>query len=113
MTDGVAAFLFMWDAFGGDRADWELEYQFAPPRRWRFDLAMPGMGRGGVAVEIDGGTWTGGRHVRGDGYERDCRKLNAAAALGWSVFRLTTSMAADPDEVQAIMAVCGREVGDG
>jgi len=100
VTDGVAAFLFMWDAFGGDRDDWQLEYRFAPPRRWRFDLAMPGKM---IAVEIDGGTWTGGRHVRGDGYERDCRKLNAATALGWAVYRMTTAMAADPDEVQAIM----------
>jgi hypothetical protein len=86
---------------GGDPDVWLREHRFAPPRRWRFDLAIP---LRMVAVEIDGGTWTGGRHVRGDGYERDCRKLNAATALGWAVYRMTTAMAADPDEVQAIMA---------
>ena len=58
----------------------------------------------GVAVEVDGGTWTGGRHVRGAGYRRDAEKLNAAAALGWFVYRLTPDMASDPDQVAAIMA---------
>ena len=101
MSDGTAAFLFVWRVLGGDPDVWVREHRFAPPRRWRFDLAMPGKM---IAVEVDGGTWTGGRHVRGDGYERDCRKLNAATALGWRVWRLTTAMAADPDEVEQIMA---------
>ena len=38
-------------------------------------------------MEIDGGTWSGGRHVRGDGYRRDCEKLNAATLAGWRVLR--------------------------
>lgn len=42
-----------------------------------------------MAVEIDGGVWTGGRHVRGAGFVRDCDKLNEAAALGWRVLRFT------------------------
>jgi hypothetical protein len=41
------------------------EYRFAPPRRWRFDLAWPSLR---LALEIEGGTWTGGRHVRGNGF---------------------------------------------
>lgn len=56
---------------------------------WRFDRAnVEAM----VAVELEGGTWTRGRHVQPKGFENDCRKYNAAAILGWTVFRLTGSM---------------------
>ena len=68
------------------------EYRFAPPRRWRFDFAHPASR---VAIELDGGTWTAGRHSRGAGYSGDCEKLNAAAARGWLVFRLTSDMLRD------------------
>ena len=68
------------------------EYRFAPPRRWRFDLAWPAHK---VAVEIEGGTWTGGRHVTGTGYERDAEKYNEAALLGWTVLRVTPAMVTD------------------
>lgn len=68
------------------------EYRFAPPRRWRFDYAWPAAK---VALEIEGGTWTGGRHVRGKGYERDVEKYNAAALAAWTVLRVTTGMIRD------------------
>jgi len=67
------------------------EYRFAPPRRWRFDFAFVGQ----VAVEIQGGTWSGGRHVRGKGYEADCEKRNEATLLGWRVLYFTPRMVAD------------------
>lgn len=68
------------------------EHQFHPVRKWRFDWAWPAHM---VAVEIDGGTWSGGRHVRGKGYEDDCVKINEATLLGWKVIRVTTKMVAD------------------
>jgi hypothetical protein len=43
------------------------EHRFAPPRRWRFEYAWPAHR---LALEVEGGTWTGGRHVRGRGYGR-------------------------------------------
>lgn len=46
-------------------------------------------------VEVEGGTFCGGRHVRGKAYARDCEKYNAAVALGWRVFRLTGDMLRD------------------
>lgn len=62
------------------------ELQFHPCRKWRFDFAwLEAM----VAVEIDGATWTGGRHTRGKGYEADAEKLNEAALMGWTVIRVT------------------------
>ena len=60
------------------------EYRFAPPRLWRFDYAMPAVL---VAVELEGGVWTGGRHTRGAGFLRDCQKYNCAAVIGWAVLR--------------------------
>ncbi len=66
------------------------EHRFCA-RRWRFDMAWPTQM---IACEVDGGTWTGGRHVRPRGYEADCEKLNEATALGWAVFRFTSAQVA-------------------
>ncbi|ANN74594.1 hypothetical protein BAU08_05755 [Bordetella bronchialis] len=60
------------------------EYRFAPPRLWRFDFAWPELK---LAVEIEGGVWTQGGHTRGAGYVKNLEKYNAAAALGWRLFR--------------------------
>ncbi|MCG6219241.1 endonuclease domain-containing protein [Vibrio diabolicus] len=67
----------------------EKEYRFHETRRWRFDFAYPEQQ---LAVEVEGGTWAGGRHTRGSGYEKDCEKYNAAALRGWSILRFTGSM---------------------
>ena len=67
----------------------EREYKFSPQRRWRFDFAWPDRM---VAAEAEGGHWSGGRHVRGAGFEKDCEKYNAAAAIGWRVYRFTAAM---------------------
>lgn len=66
-----------------------FEYQFDVNRRWRFDVAvLPGK----VAIELQGGTFMGGRHTRGRGYENDCKKTLAAAADGWLVLPITYTM---------------------
>lgn len=63
-----------------------VEHCFAPPRRWRFDYAWPGLL---LALEVEGGVWSGGRHTRGSGFLRDMEKYNTASLLGWRVFRTT------------------------
>lgn len=55
-------------------------------RQFRFDLAWPGQM---VAVEIHGGTFSGGRHTRGATFERDCEKMRYATLLGWRVLAFT------------------------
>lgn len=75
------------------------EFRFAPPRRWRFDFAFV---TAKLAVEVDGGTWVQGRHSRGDGFEKDCEKVNAAAALGWRIVRVTAAMVEDGRALKAI-----------
>ena len=46
-------------------------------------------------MEVEGGTWSWGRHVRPDGFERDAEKYNAAALAGWRVLRFTGKMVED------------------
>lgn len=65
------------------------EYVFHPKRKWRFDWAWPMGSIGGVALEIDGGVWTKGRHTRGAGFLKDIEKINQAVILGWRVLRCT------------------------
>jgi hypothetical protein len=65
------------------------ELRFDARRRWRFDLAWPEQR---IAAECHGSTWTNGRHVRGDGFEGDRRKMNAAQLQGWRVFEFTRAM---------------------
>lgn len=62
------------------------EYRFAPPRNWRFDFAYPDPM---IAIELEGATWTNGRHTRGDGFQKDIEKYNEAAVRGWCVLRFT------------------------
>ena len=72
--------------------DCVCEFQFAPPRRWRFDYAWPALW---IALEFEGGVWTKGRHTRGKGYSNDCEKYSTAALLGWKVLRITSDMIGD------------------
>ena len=89
MTDPEATFLFLWRTLYAGWAQPEQEYKFHPKRKWRFDFAWP---KSKVAVECEGGTWVGGRHVRGQGYANDLDKYNRATVMGWCVLRFTTDM---------------------
>lgn len=68
------------------------QYRFAPPRRWTVDLAFEA---DRLMVEVDGGSWIGGRHTRGAGFENDCVKYAEAVIRGWRVLRVTTKMVKD------------------
>jgi len=63
------------------------EHRFHPTRKWRFDAAIPSAK---VAIEVNGGIWTRGRHMRGSGYIGDRMKINAAQILGWIVLEFAT-----------------------
>jgi len=101
-----AKFLGWWQILAGDLPQPEGEYKFArdivghgPGIRkrlreaglqdWRFDFAWPAQK---VAVEIEGGIWVRGAHIRGEHFESDARKYNAAQTSGWSVYRFTGGM---------------------
>jgi hypothetical protein len=65
----------------------EEEVRVVADRQWRFDYYMEWEGKK-VAVECEGGIWTGGRHTRGVGYASDMDKYMAAAGLGVYVLRV-------------------------
>jgi very-short-patch-repair endonuclease len=65
------------------------EYRFSPSRGFRADFAWPDVR---LLVEIDGGTWTRGRHNRGAGYTKDCAKGNHAVVLGFRTLHFTGAM---------------------
>lgn len=66
------------------------EFRFHPKRKWRFDYAFPAVK---LALEVEGGVWTRGRHTRPQGFLNDIEKYNTATLLGWRVLRTT------PDEL--------------
>lgn len=63
------------------------EFKFCSSRKWRSDFYVTSTQ---ILIEVEGGTWSGGRHTRGKGYEQDCEKYSWAAANGWTVLRFTT-----------------------
>lgn len=81
------------------------EHRFAPPRRWRFDWAWPDLR---VAVEQEGGVWTGGRHVRGKGYVGDMEKYTRASLEGWTLIRRTPADLCTPETLAMLRAAMGR-----
>lgn len=75
------------------------EFSFHPRRRWRFDYAWI---EPKVALEIEGGVWTQGRHNRSKGFIGDLEKYNAAVILGWKVLRVIPEQVLSGDAVKLI-----------
>lgn len=92
MSDAEEALAFQLKATG---IPFEREFRFAPPRRWRADFRFFDPKPGDLLVEVDGGSWVGGRHTSGSGFEADCEKLNAATLAGYRVLRVTPRMVDD------------------
>ena len=88
-----AELLARWLVFHGLPAP-VLEHKFHPHRKWRIDLAWPELK---LAVEIEGGVFTRGRHVRPVGFLRDIEKYNTANVLGWSLLRVVPSQVEESD----------------
>jgi very-short-patch-repair endonuclease len=61
------------------------EQMLVPGRKWRVDLFWP---QWGLVIEIEGGIWTGGRHVRPAGFRADIEKYNAITLQGYTIFRI-------------------------
>lgn len=65
------------------------EYQFdkANKRKWRIDYYLPELN---LAIEVEGGVWSNGRHVRGKGFLKDMDKYNAITVAGIKLLRIDT-----------------------
>jgi len=58
----------------------------ASRRRWRFDWCFPEID---LAIEIQGGVFTGGRHVHASSIMAEYEKLNNASICGWFLLLVT------------------------
>lgn len=75
------------------------EFQFCGTRKWQSDFLIAAADNYNIRrsntrdilVEVEGGTRSGlSRHSRGDGFEKDCEKYNAASTLGYILLRFST-----------------------
>ena len=78
------------------------EWRFHPIRRWRLDLAWPALL---IGIEMHGGTWAGGRHVRGYGFRKDREKMTTAAVMGWTILEFTADQI-DDDPLGTLTLIC-------
>lgn len=81
--DGVQFIISVLEA---NKVPYIQEYQFAPPRKFRFDFAIPDLK---IAAEYEGIFSKKSRHTTQSGYSKDCEKYNLAATNGWRVLRYT------------------------
>jgi hypothetical protein len=72
---------------GNPKKGIRLALKLAGLKDWRFDFALHEQK---IAIEVEGGVFTGGGHTRGAYYTDNCRKYNTATLAGWRVFRFTT-----------------------
>ena len=84
------------------------EYHFHPVRKWRSDFAFPDHK---LLVEIEGGAFTRGRHVRGYGYRNDCQKYNNAIMVGFTVLRFTSDMVRSNEAIRTVAVVLNQKGG--
>jgi hypothetical protein len=76
------------------------EFRFCE-RRWRVDYAWV---EHRVALEVEGGVWTQGRHTRGAGFLADVEKYNRLAEMGWRLVRCTPSTRDTAATLEAVRA---------
>lgn len=62
----------------------QREYKFLDDRRYRIDFCYPYVK---LAIEIEGGVWSNGRHTRGAGFIGDMEKYNLLVENGWWLLR--------------------------
>ena len=62
------------------------ELKFHPSRKWRIDLAIESLK---IAIEFEGGIYSGGRHTRPTGFLGDIEKYNNLTLYGWKLLRYT------------------------
>lgn len=69
----------------------DREVRFTAPRWFRADFWVSP----DILVEVEGGTWIAGRHVRGKGFEDGCEKQALAVIAGFRYLRCTTEQVED------------------
>lgn len=78
------------------------EWRVCKERRWRVDFCFPSEK---LAIEIEGGIWTNGRHNRASGYVKDLEKYNTLARMGFVILRYTPAMVHSGTAIDEVLAV--------
>ena len=94
----------------------EAQYRFAPPRKWKADFALwdfPANRRhnieADILIEVDGATWTMGRHNHPTSIAKEYERTAAAAINGYRMIRCTTEQVNDGTCLLWIKAALGLE----
>jgi very-short-patch-repair endonuclease len=74
------------------------EYKFHETRKWRIDFYFES-GQKKVALEIEGGVWSGGRHTRGSGFQKDMEKYNEMTKHGILLLRFQPKDLDSPEDI--------------
>jgi len=82
--------------------DFEQEYVFAPPRKFRLDLAVVSQK---VGIEICGGLWHGHAHSTPLMILRDYEKGNLLTLEGWRVLRYTPEQVRKGEAIEGLKAL--------
>lgn len=98
MSDSVgeSTFAFYLEMLAPDIPTPEREAKFHQTRNWRVDFMWR---QQKLAVEIEGGIYNRGRHVRPAGFKNDILKYNALSIAGYKLLRFTPDMLDDPQTV--------------
>ena len=95
----------------------EREYKFHPSRKWRADFAVWGIEplfrlEADILIEVDGATWTMGRHNHPTSVAKEYERTAAAAILGYRMIRCTTEQVNDGTCLLWIRQALGLEDND-
>lgn len=83
------------------------EHRFHETRKWRLDFAWPDEQ---LALEVEGGVYSGGRHTRGYGFEQDATKYAEALLAGWRVLRATGAQVKSGQAAEWVARARGRNI---
>jgi very-short-patch-repair endonuclease len=99
-VDVEREYRFAAEACGGSGKGVRKRLKAVGLRDWRSDFVIHDRK---LLIEVEGGGWTGGRHIRGAGFEEDLQKYDAAVRLGWTVYRCSPGMINSGQAISTIM----------
>ena len=98
----IREFRFGADASGGTGKGLKSRLAATGLRDWRADFAiLDAM----LLIEIEGGAWGVSRHTTGAGFANDLRKYDAAARLGYAVYRCDPAMVKSMAALETIQII--------